>query len=197
MLKVVMIRHFATSGNLQKRYIGTTDEPLCEEGRARVYEYSYPSVEAVYASPLRRCIETAELIYPDREPRIYHNFRECDFGEFENKNYMELTNDPMYQTWIDSGGTISFPNGEHPEEFKLRCNAAFDEMVENCLENGYETVAMVVHGGTIMSILEKYAEPHADYFHWQVENGGGYLAVLEDSQNQKSSMWKAIRLFEK
>ena len=29
---IFLIRHSITEGNLQKRYIGMTDEPLCEEG---------------------------------------------------------------------------------------------------------------------------------------------------------------------
>ena len=33
MLRVTLIRHFATQGNLEKKYIGITDEPLCEEGK--------------------------------------------------------------------------------------------------------------------------------------------------------------------
>ena len=32
-MRVVLIRHSKTAGNLKGRYIGTTDEPLCEEGR--------------------------------------------------------------------------------------------------------------------------------------------------------------------
>lgn len=180
MLKIVMIRHFATAGNLQKRYIGITDESLCEEGRRKIKEFSYPSVDTVYVSPLKRCRETAKLIYPNQAPRIMEGFKECDFGDFENKNYLELSLNSDYQAWVDSGGTLPFPKGENPRDFKLRCITAFEEMVAKSREIGDKTVALVVHGGTIMSILEKYALPHDEYYHWQVENGDGYIAEIED-----------------
>ena len=41
---------------------------------------------------------------------------------------------------------------------------------------------MVVHGGTIMAILSKWAMPHQDYFYWQVKNGCGYLVCLDTDE---------------
>ena len=43
----------------------------------------YPEVDAVVSSPLKRCTETAKLIYPDKEPMILNGLIEYDFGEFE------------------------------------------------------------------------------------------------------------------
>ena len=63
-MKVVLIRHSKTAGNLLGRYIGTTDEPLCEEGIRLLENRSYPAAELVYVSPMKRCRETAALIYP-------------------------------------------------------------------------------------------------------------------------------------
>jgi len=170
-----MIRHFSTQGNLNKKYIGVTDEPLCEEGKRKLLEMNYPPVDAVFASPLVRCVETSKLIYPNQVPVFYEDFRECDFGDFENKNYMELADDPKYQEWIDSGGILSFPNGENPRDYKNRSVTAFQAMIEESLHEKYNIVAMVVHGGTIMSILDRYSHPHKDYYHWQVGNGNGYV----------------------
>jgi len=45
---------------------------------------------------------------------------EMDFGAFEGHNYQELSGDPAYQRWIDSGGTLPFPEGESREEFIRR-----------------------------------------------------------------------------
>ena len=44
------------------------------------------------------------------------------------------------------------------------------------------TTAMVVHGGTIMAILSKWAMPHQDYFHWQVKNGCGYEFEMRNGE---------------
>lgn len=180
MLKVVLIRHFATKGNLERRYIGITDESIeIVSDRKGMNRRAYPEVEKVFSSPLKRCLETAALIYPDDAPEIVSDLRECNFGIFENKNYKELRNHPDYQAFIDSGGTLDFPGGEGIEEFKKRTQEAFLEVIEQSIHAGLRSVALVVHGGTIMSILDRYSSPHQDYYSWQVKNGEGYEFFLE------------------
>lgn len=49
-MRVVLIRHSKTAGNLKGRYIGTTDEPLCEEGIRLLEGKNYPAAELVYVS---------------------------------------------------------------------------------------------------------------------------------------------------
>ena len=88
MLKVILIRHGKTYGNMLGRYIGSrTDEPLCREGIRLLREKKYPPAEYVYTSPMRRCLETAGEIYPGVPCGRNHLLAECDFGAFENKNY--------------------------------------------------------------------------------------------------------------
>ena len=92
MLRMLLIRHSMTAGNLKKRYIGTTDEPLCPEGVELIRQVFYPQVEAVFVSPMRRCVETAGIIYPNRRLHIIDELAECDFGELRIKiirNYPE------------------------------------------------------------------------------------------------------------
>ena len=188
MLKVTLIRHFATHGNLQKKYIGITDEPLCEEGKLKLKSIHYPEVEAVFSSPMIRCVETAKLIYPNHIPVLYDGFRECDFGEFENKNYKKLNNHPYYQAWVDSNGTLPFPGGEDIVQFKDRSIKAFDEVINLCLMKGYQSIGIIVHGGTIMSILDKYSHPNEGYFHWQVGNGLGFTAFMKTNDRRLSEI---------
>ena len=38
---------------------------------------------------MRRCLETAEILYPGIRSEIVPDFRECDFGTFEYKNYYD------------------------------------------------------------------------------------------------------------
>ena len=83
-MRWILIRHGKTKGNLEGRYIGCrSDEPLCPEGRADLKQRVYPAVSRVYASPMRRCLETAGLLYPDAPVEIVPDLRECDFGTFE------------------------------------------------------------------------------------------------------------------
>ncbi len=170
-MKLIFIRHGRTAGNLEGRYIGRTDEPLCSAGRAELERKSYPAADTVVTSPLLRCTETARLIYPDREPIICDGLRECDFGEFEGRSYDELNGTPAYQSWIDSGGEMAFPGGESKRGFCERCAAAFEALLPTL--SG--ATALVAHGGTIMAILERYAVPKKEFYEYHVENGGGYI----------------------
>lgn len=166
-MKIYLIRHGKTAGNLEKRYIGVTDEPLCPEGMAELRGRRYPGCELVIASPMKRCVETARIIYPDKELVTCVDLAECDFGDFEGKNYLELSGNADYQRWIDSGGTLPFPNGEDPENFKARCVRGFDKMISRCSECG--SIAFVVHGGTIMAVMERYGG--RDFYDCRIGNG--------------------------
>lgn len=176
-MKLIFIRHGKTAGNLEKRYIGTTDKPLCEEGISELKSIAYPDCDVVLTSPMKRCIQTAKLIYPDKKIIAHEDFRECDFGDFEGKNYRELSGNTDYQKWIDSGGTMAFPNGENPSDFKKRCITEFAEKLSEFDEN--TVLAFVVHGGTIMSVLEKYSYPKGGYYDFQVQNAHGYVTEFD------------------
>lgn len=176
-MRVDLIRHGKTAGNLERRYIGRTDEPLSEEGISELRKIVYPSCGILITSPMKRCIQTAELIYPDAEPLIVDELRECDFGDFEGKNFRELSGDESYRRWIDSGGEAAFPNGESPAEFRERCVKGFLDSIRSVPEVSH--VTFVVHGGTIMAILDRFSKPHRSYFDWQSANGHGYTAEFD------------------
>ena len=175
----ILIRHGMTQGNTERRYVGCrTDEPLCEAGIAKLKEGKYPAVQKVYTSPMRRCLETAKILYPTIKAEIIPDFRECDFGEFEYKNYEELNGHADYQAWIDSGGELPFPEGESRAEFAARSLAAFQSIRQ---EAGSEDCALIIHGGTIMSIMEAMAQPRGNYYDFQVKNGCGYILQEDGS----------------
>ncbi len=157
-MKIIFFRHGKTNGNLEKRYIGRTDEPLSPIGRNELFGVRYPDCDIVISSPMKRCRETAEIIYPSKKIVAVSGLEECDFGDFEGKNYLELSGNPDYQKWIDSGGTLPFPNGENTEAFKQRCIKAFEKAVADF--SSYESISFVVHGGTLISKLEKFTRNH-------------------------------------
>ncbi|MBO5144646.1 MAG: histidine phosphatase family protein [Lachnospiraceae bacterium] len=170
-MKIYLIRHGMTQGNAQKRYIGKTDEPLCEEGIRQLAERTYPEAEVIYVSPLKRCIQTAKQIYGRQKMILCDGLREMDFGLFENKNYEELKDNPDYIRWLESGGESAFPEGEGKSAFTIRCQNAFEECLKQLQTLNAETAAFVVHGGTIMAIMEKYGTPKGEYYRWQLQNG--------------------------
>ena len=126
-------------------------------------------------------------MFPEADPVVVPEFRECDFGAFENKNYQELDGNADYQRWIDSGGRLPFPGGESMQSFQERvCRAFRREISELALRSERRgkpdgKVAMVVHGGTIMAALERYGFPRKSYYDWHVENGDGFLLSVRET----------------
>lgn len=210
MAEILLVRHGKTAGNLEGRYIGSrTDEPLCEEGicalQEKVQAGIYPPVDVVYASPMIRCRQTVKILWPEfvdagvsskmelfgknGQIHIVANLRECDFGAFENKNYQELSGNEDYQAWIDSNGTLPFPGGEFNEAFRQRCCEEFLKIAEELRYQEAKTgkslrAAVVVHGGTIMAILERFGSPKKNYFDYQVKNGCGYRLTPVEGTDQ-------------
>lgn len=171
-MKTILIRHGKTAGNLEGRYVGgRNDEPLCEEGKAELRTLHVPEAEKIFVSPMKRCLETAAILYPEKAVEIVEDFRECDFGAFSGKKFAELNGDPAYQRWLDSNGELPFPNGESRTAFSARCVRAYRQTRLNYAGD----CALIVHGGTIMAIMEKYAHPRMGYFDFQVKNGHGYI----------------------
>ena len=112
-MKWALIRHGLTQGNLERRYTGCrTDEPLCPQGAEALRARTFPPAARVFASPMKRCLETAAILYPGAPVEIIDDFRECDFGAFENQNYAGLSRRADYRAWLDSGGELPFPQGE-------------------------------------------------------------------------------------
>lgn len=179
-IKVLLIRHGETAGNLQKRYIGRTDEPLCNQGRQTIAQNAaagkYPTADKVFASPMKRCIETAKLIYPKNELTLDDGLREIDFGLFEGKSYSELSGTLQYQQWIESGGTMPFPQGESREQFVCRTVSAFERLIA-ATGNDADCIAFIVHGGSIMAVLSAYN--CGGYFDFQCANGEGFVCEIE------------------
>lgn len=186
-LEVLLLRHGQTQGNLEKRYIGKTDEPLLLDDtesmrkisalQKRLEQEGIAGSQKLFVSPMLRCRQTAELLFPGQEQVVIDKLREMDFGRFEAKNYMELSADPAYQAWIDSDGRLPFPGGEDRECFIRRTMEGFRQMTELAWQENCGQIAAVVHGGSIMAILSCLMQD--DYFAYQVPNLAGYAFQYE------------------
>ena len=93
-MEIIWVRHFMTPGNRKKQYIGSTDEPLDEEMIPQDLK-NYPQIDALTVSPMLRCRQTAERIWPSMPFETEPLMRELDFGEYERKTYEELKNEPI------------------------------------------------------------------------------------------------------
>ena len=176
-LTINFIRHGKTAGNLEQRYIGRTDEPLCDAGIAELGSIVCPACDIVVSSPMLRCLTTAALLYPHADVSVYEELRECDFGDFEGKNHIELNGNAAYQKWLDGGGLSAFPNGEDSTVFRARSVNGFLKAVSD--HKTVSTISFIVHGGTIMSILERFAVPHREFYDYMIGNAHGFITEYD------------------
>lgn len=180
MNRLIFIRHGATAGNLQRRYIGKTDEPLCAEGLQQLHALRERRLTAdkIFVSPMLRTRQTAEYLFPQLNYTSVADFRETDFGLFEGKTAQELSGNADYQAWVDGWCRGPIPEGESVDAFKKRCCDAFRRVMETIKDE--ESAAFVVHGGTIMAILEAFAQPHRDYYDYHIGNGAAIFCAYHD-----------------
>jgi len=184
--QIHLIRHAMTNENLEGKYIGHTDVPLCEDGIKQVeqmkQEMEYPPVDAVFTSPLSRCIDTAKLIYPEREPVVINELIEYDFGEFEGKTAEDLKDDEDFAEWLSgTNPRKAAPFGESNASFTYRVCACFEKIVDGIISSGVKSTAVITHGGVVMALMAAYAIPEAPMHEWLTPNGTGYTLRIDPS----------------
>ena len=179
------IRHGLTEANISGKYAGVWDIPVCDEGKKRLNnlksKYIYPKIEKCYSSPLTRCLETSNIIYPEFTTEIIEDFRECDFGEWEGKSHKELLDNAQYIEWLKNNRQSNPPSGESGVEFRKRVCSALENFVDMVVRNKIKSSAVFAHGGVISGILSVYGVPRADLLDWMVDNGCGYSVRIMPS----------------
>ena len=124
-INLLLIRHGKTPSNREHRYLGVTEEALSGEGRKQLEILAEKDILKkpwlLFISPMLRCQESAGILFPGRKAYPIEEWREMNFGAYEGKNYEDLKNDSYYQKWIDSNGTLPFPEGESQQEYIKRC----------------------------------------------------------------------------
>ena len=174
-MEVILLRHGATEGNAQRRYIGRTDEPLSDAGLTALQALPpLPQLRRVFVTPLLRTQQTAAVLFPKAVQTIVTDLREMDFGDFEGRNADELAHSAAYRRWVEGGCIAPTPNGETRQDFSRRCCEAFQATLRTIAEDGEPTGVFVLHGGSIMAILERFAQPQREFYAYQVPNGGGF-----------------------
>ena len=146
----------------------------------------------VYVSTCLRAKQTADILFPGAKQVEIAEFAECRFGTFEYKNYEELNGNADYQRFLDSMGEAPFPGGESKKEFSKRCSSAFEGELRKLMSEEAEAV-FVVHGGTIMAVLDRFSEPHRDYYDWQIGNAEGFRAEVIEEVGSGRIRLKEIR----
>lgn len=191
---IYLIRHGMTAENLEGRYIGHTDVPLSEEGKEQLEnmkaEMVFPYIDALFTSPLKRCTETAKILYPETSAIAIDGFIECNFGEFEGKTAEGLKKSPVFPKWLAGEKGVEPPFGESNEAFGRRVCESFEKVAEGLMKTGVTEAAIVTHGGVIMTILSAYGIPELPMHEWITPNGCGFTIKINPS------LWMRAKKFE-
>lgn len=150
MTQVIVIRHGRTAWNRVERFRGRADLELDEVGikqaeatAKRVMEWP---VSAVYCSPLKRTVTTANIIAQrlHLEAKPLPGIIDINFGEWQGLSPEEAAarDGSLYTLWLKSPHLVKFPGGESLDEVRQRAAAAVAELVKQHPEG---TIALVSH----------------------------------------------------
>ena len=129
---------------------------MTERGRAEIASQAErlarEKIAAIYASPLQRTRETAEIVSARLSLSI--EFRddllELDFGEWTGATFDAIRADPRWQAWSTQRSLAAIPGGESMRAVQQRIVAAMIELNERHL---HETIVLVSHGDVIRCVL--------------------------------------------
>lgn len=171
---VTLIRHLPTKGNVNKRYIGWTDEPIISD--LKTFRKIGEATE-VFGSDLLRCRQTANIIFGDIPYIESTNLRECSFGSWEEKTYEELKHEAKYQAWLDDYECIAPPGGESLRQLEVRVIKGFCEVITSS-----NHPIIITHGGPIRALLSKFVNDSKKFWDWDVPHGSMYTLCWKERQ---------------
>lgn len=156
--RLYLIRHGATPLTAEDRFSGAANVFLSEEGRAQVERLSArladDHIDAVYASPLDRTIETAKIIARphDLNPIGRDGLREISHGHWEGmtRNEVESQFSDEYSAWETDPFTFAPDGGESGISVLARALPVIREIV---VDHREKNVVVVSHKATIRLII--------------------------------------------
>ena len=155
-MQLILIRHGETLWNKEGRIQGTSDIELSTVGieQARLLALSLKDqpLGAIHASPLKRALQTAEIIneFHRKEIQTHQDLMEMDQGDFEGFSFKELMarQKEFLNKWIADPASVQMPNGESLAQLQERAWRALETIISK-----EENALVVAHNFTIAAIL--------------------------------------------
>jgi len=153
------VRHGESTYNVEGRIQGQSERPLLSglgrrQSEAAAAALAGEPIEAIYASPLRRALETAEIISRavGRAIRIDPRLKEIDVGIFQDQLRADLEEDhaQALARWLSGDPDFVIPGGESRRQLAERGRAAFADI----RRSGHEQALVVSHGGLLVSTIK-------------------------------------------
>lgn len=104
--------------------------------------------DAVYASPLQRCVKLA-LALDLGEPITDARLMELNFGDWETRTWDDIPRD-LFDAWAQDYANLAPPKGETFGQLQQRATHFLEELK---LQNAGKHVLLVTHGGLIRALL--------------------------------------------
>lgn len=153
-MRFIIVRHGQTEWNQQRKIQGMTDIPLNDVGRIQArcvsdYLKKHYSIDAVYASPLTRALETAQICAkPFGVPvQLTDELREIRLGDWEGLTFDEIhrIHPKELEMWEKEPHHCIIPgDSETIRDIDMRLRGFVDRLKE-LHEPKNETVLCVTH----------------------------------------------------
>ena len=119
-------------------------------------------IRAVYASPLERTLETAEIVAAPHglAPECLEDLGEVDFGEWEGYAFEDLQNDERWRQYNLCRTCTQPPGGEWITEVQTRMARGLNCLAERHPE---EIIAVVSHGDPLRCAVAHFLGMPVDF----------------------------------
>jgi broad specificity phosphatase PhoE len=179
--RLVLIRHAEPEKAMRGPSYGGLDVSLSPAGHAHARAISEAlhgvRLDAVFASPLRRALDTAAPLAQARElePIVHEGLRELGFGAVEGATYDEIARErpELFESWMTDPTGTRFPQGESYPDLRERALAAAAE-----IRSEHQSAAVVAHGGVTRAILADALEMH-DQAIFRLDQPYGALSIVD------------------
>ncbi|RLI49391.1 MAG: histidine phosphatase family protein [Candidatus Thorarchaeota archaeon] len=186
--RVFLIRHGRTAWNKDVRFRGRTDLPLDEVGFAQAEAIAArlkdSPIVAVYSSPLRRAIQTAEPLARalGLEVSKDEGFIDINFGEWQGLSPQEVAQlyPGLYRQWLESPHLVRIPGGEGLEDVRSRAMKALKQAIER---HQGQQIAIVGHQ-VVNRVLLCAVLGLSNASFWRIGQDNGCINIFEyDGEN--------------
>jgi probable phosphoglycerate mutase len=178
------VRHGATVLSAEDRFAGATDVDLSDEGRRQVQALAArladDHIAAVYASPMRRTVETASMLARPFElaPVLCDGLREINHGRWEARTRAEVEAafQEEYAAWEMDPLTFAPEGGESGLMVLARALPVIREIV---MRHAGQNVVVVSHKATIRLIISSFLGFDARGYRDRLDQHPACLNVLD------------------
>jgi broad specificity phosphatase PhoE len=155
------IRHGETQANREGRFIGVLDQPLTDKGKqqaadtAECLKHGGFKFDQIYTSPLKRCIETAQIINAHQPVPLFiePDLKERNYGIFEGQlmEDMQQQYPELYAEYSKNKPFVSLPQGETAHDVEKRVKDFLARVLPHAPEGSH--ILLVTHLNPIRAVL--------------------------------------------